>query len=369
MSDPLRSILPELYRRWLPAFFDRPAIVDTRATCGDCAMCEKRRPPGADAPVPEGFFLPGIKCCSFHPTLANFLVGAALRESSPAASSGRQRLRSKILARTGVTPVWLAAPRKYLVLYDAARESSFGRSESLLCPYFERDSARCSIWAHRESVCTTFFCKHVAGASGLAFWGALQRYLTHSEASLARYAAESVLGRRPVQDLPRTTLTREDLEGRPPDEVSYAGMWGRWVGREEAFYEECGDVVASIGAAEWSRVVDRTGGDDLLADVVARYDAATAPVLAPRLEWNPQLRTTPAPGGVTVTTDGSYDAHFLPREVYDALRTFAADETVDAALSRFRDAGSPLVSRALVLSMQVRGVLTPPSSTPTNLTP
>jgi hypothetical protein len=270
-------------------------------------------------------------------------------------------------ARIGVTPVWLAAPRKFLVLYDVARESSFGRSDVLLCPYFERDTARCSIWAHRESVCATFFCKHVAGASGHAFWGALKHYLSHIEASLARYAAESVLEHPPAPDLPRTKLTREDLEDRPPDDASYAAMWGRWVGREEAFYGECAVVAASLGATEWSRVVDAAGGDHLLAEVIARYQEAVAPVLATRLVLNRELRATTVPGGVTVTTYSNYDPLFLTQAIYDALRSFSADEATDVALERLRQEHGVDLPAQLLLEMQLHGVMTPPGATPRNV--
>lgn len=364
MSASLRSHLPEVYRSRLPAFFDRPPIVETRATCSDCAMCDKAGPAEAVAPVGGGFFRPEVKCCSYHPTLPNFLAGAALQDASSGGAEGRRRLRAKVSARIGVTPVWLEAPRKFLVLYDAARESSFGRSDALLCPYFERDTATCSIWAHRESVCATFFCKHVAGAAGHAFWGALKRYLSHVEASLARYAAESVLEGPPAPDLPRTKLTREDLEDRPPDDAGYAATWGRWVGREEAFYGECAVVAASLGATEWERVVDAAGGDHLLADLIARHEEATAPVLAARLVLNREHRATTVPGGVLVTTYSNYDPLFLTQDVYDALRSFSADEATAISLERVRREHGVDLPAARLLELQLHGVVTPPGATP-----
>src|SRR3954447_23226054 len=184
MSETLRQKLPAIYGRLLPDFFDRPAIEETRATCDDCAMCDK----GAGTAKPElvaSFFRPDVKCCSYHPTLPNYLVGALLTDPAPELEEGRRRLREKIARRIGVTPFWLAAPRKYLVLLEAARQTSFGRAESLLCPYFERSSGRCTIWRHRESVCATFFCKHDGGAIAHSFWSALKKYLAHVERSLS----------------------------------------------------------------------------------------------------------------------------------------------------------------------------------------
>src|SRR5580704_17978080 len=105
----LLDLLP-YYGTRLPSFFDRPAIEETRATRNDCAMCDKGSAP---AGLATESFRPDVKCCSYHPTLPNYLVGEALADESLAV--GRERLRAKIAARIGVTPQWLAAPRKYLV--------------------------------------------------------------------------------------------------------------------------------------------------------------------------------------------------------------------------------------------------------------
>src|SRR5580658_8141270 len=148
--------MPPAYGPLLSGIFDRPVLAETRATCGDCAMCDKHGGSRAAVDLETAFFRPDIKCCSYHPTLPNYLGGAVRADESPELSIGRDRIRQKIAARIGVSPEWLAAPRKFLVLLEAARESSFGRSEALLCPYYESKEGKCSIWRHRESVCATF---------------------------------------------------------------------------------------------------------------------------------------------------------------------------------------------------------------------
>jgi hypothetical protein len=362
MSDSLRSHMPLLYGARLPELFDRPIIEETRATCARCAMCDHTGAAASDGDT--GFFEPDVKCCSYHPTLPNYLVGAALRDTSPAQATGRERLRAKIAARVGITPGWVAAPRKYLVLYDAARESSFGRSESLLCPYYVRDGGSCSIWPYRESICATFFCKHVAGATGHAFWRALRRYLAHVEAALSRYAIAS-LGEGAVEpDLPRMRLTREDLEDRPPTAADYASHWGAWLGREEAFYIECAAVVEGVTQAEYARVVDDAGGREMLAETTSLYDALTTPKLAPRLVRNPVLRAVPAEGGAFVTTYSRYDPLFVTQDLFDALGEFSADETTAEVLERLRRDHDVELPESLLLEMQVHGVMTPPARAP-----
>jgi hypothetical protein len=82
-------------------FFDEAAPREEKATCSNCAMCA---PPGAP-PAPEVvYFRPDIKCCSFHPTLPNYLIGGVLRDERPDMAEGRRRLLAKIGARVGITP-------------------------------------------------------------------------------------------------------------------------------------------------------------------------------------------------------------------------------------------------------------------------
>ena len=355
-TESLREVLPPIYGPLLPGFFDRPAIVETRATCADCAMCDKSGTEPASLLV--AFFRPDIKCCSYHPTLPNYLVGAALSDDAPELALGRQRIREKIARRIGVTPAWLSAPRKYLVLLGAARESSFGRSDALLCPYFERESGGCSIWRHRESVCATFFCKHVAGASGHAFWAAVRSYMEHVERTLARHAAQSVAPGVSEPDQPRNLLTREDLEDRPPHDADYARYWAEWSGREEAFYVECAKHVRALGREDFARRVEDERGRELLGAVRARYEAITQPRLATSLVLNPDMRVVPSAGGVGVTTYSRYDSLFLSQDLYDALRQFSGGDSVDRVLERLRRDHDVELPKELLLDLQLQGVVT-----------
>src|SRR5262245_2472370 len=88
MVDSLRSKLPPIYGPLLSGFFDRPEVVETRATCDACAMCDH----GQGAPVAMEFFNPDTKCCTFHPVLANYLVGAILADRGDELAEGRRRI-------------------------------------------------------------------------------------------------------------------------------------------------------------------------------------------------------------------------------------------------------------------------------------
>jgi Fe-S-cluster containining protein len=364
--------MPPAYGPLLSSFFDRPTVAEPRATCDDCAMCDKSQPPAAAAePTGEAakdletaFFHPVIKCCTYHPTLPNYLVGAILSDEAAELSQGKERVRAKIARRIGVTPYWLAAPRKYLVLLDAARESSFGRSEALLCPYYVKEGGRCSIWRHRESVCATFFCKHTAGATGHAFWTALRRYLGHVERTLAHYAAKSVAPASAEPEWPKNRLTREDLEDRAPNDAEYAKFWVHWVGREEAFYVECAKVIGALDREAFARLTDDGGAGQLLATVASSYEAVTLPKLSPRLVLNREMRVVQGAGGVGVTTYSRYDPLFLSQALYEALRHFSGEDTVGAAFERLRREHDVDLPESLLLELQLQGVMVPPTERP-----
>src|SRR5450631_4114901 len=128
MSETFRDLLPAVYRVLLPAFFEREAIHEDKATCSDCAMCDKSSSNGGgsrSAGTGDGvsYFRPDTKCCTFQPHLPNYLVGALLRDADPALAEGQRRIRARIAQRVGVTPQWLAPGRKFSLLFEAARVS------------------------------------------------------------------------------------------------------------------------------------------------------------------------------------------------------------------------------------------------------
>ena len=326
LSETLRTALPPIYKDLLSPEFDRPVIRETRATCDDCEMCDKGTMP---AGVEAVYFRPDTKCCTYHPSLANYLVGAILRDPSPEMAEGKRRIRERIASRIGVVPYCLAPPAKYLLLYNASKATAFGRSATLRCPYLTDDS-RCSVWRHRESICSTFFCKYDAGEAGVLFWRAFKAYLSHVESSLAGWAAKAVA--KDVQQ-PRwkdDVITVEDLDDRPPKEVTYRATWGSWLGREEEFYVACYNKVRNLSRLQFAKLVDETvKGRETLSDLRARYTSLTNPKLPERLALNKKLRRLPVANGVVVTTTYNvYDSMVLEKELFETLEKFSHKKTV-----------------------------------------
>lgn len=115
------------------------------------------------------FFDPQVKCCTYLPELPNFLVGRILADEDPALAVGRATVEKRLQAGVAVTPLGLDRTPFYDLLYQHA-DTAFGRSHTLRCPHYIEEGGLCGIWQHRNSVCATWFCKHVRGAMGFRFW-------------------------------------------------------------------------------------------------------------------------------------------------------------------------------------------------------
>jgi Fe-S-cluster containining protein len=336
VTDTLRSLLPGLYQPLLPEAFDTLAPAEPKATCSNCAMC-----PPKDAPPPTAdvtYFRPDAKCCTYEPRLPSYLVGAILADERPDLAEGRRRVRAKIAARIGATPQWLAPSGKREVLMGAAWRNAFGRSQALLCPYYEREGGLCTIWRHREAVCSTFFCKYDAAADGEQFWRSVRSLVGYVERILSLHVTRALIpGYEPPVE---RGLTIEELEDRAPSDADYQALWGSSVGREEDLY---------LQAYERVRSLDRQGFKAILADeeyakrsaaMTAAHARLTSPALPLRLTLRPDLAARPAEGGMLVTTYSRYEPLLLTEALYEVVQAFGGEGTVAEVRERLlRDEG------------------------------
>ena len=204
------------------------------------------------------YYDPAVKCCTYVPDLHNFLAGAILSGTNPDAQPGRATVEKRMAEGLGVTPLGLAQPPVYSLLYNRS-DHSFGRSRTLRCPHYLEDSGRCGVWLHRDSICSTWFCKHVRGAVGHAFWQeSLQRLLSAVENGLARWCVlELHLSadclRHLVTDASWNSesqeVTGEALDNKVNREA-YAHIWGDWRGREGEFFRRCAELVTPLSWAD-----------------------------------------------------------------------------------------------------------------------
>jgi len=320
VSQTLRGALPRLYAPLLPPFFDTPAPEEPKATCDDCAMCPPKDPvPGVV------YFRPDTKCCTYQPHLPNYLVGAILADDDPAMAEGVRRIRAHIAGRTGVTSRWLAPSRKRTALFRAARESSFGRTLALRCPYYKEEGGQCTIWRHREATCSSFFCKYSAGADGQTFWRAHEAYLRHAEFALASHAVAQLAPDLVEPQRPADQMSLEELEDRPPSDEDYASFWGDFAGREEELYRAAHDLVAGLSPDAFERIV--RGAEDLRA-LEAAHQRLLSPPLPERLVLDLYRPPIPVEDGVVVGSYSKYEPIKLTPALFEVLRELRADEPV-----------------------------------------
>lgn len=332
--------LPALYRDLFPPFFSTPVPEETKATCAKCAMCEGSPHLRVD-PVDgkSRQFRPDTKCCTYHPRLPNYLVGALLADARPELAEGQRRLREKLAARVAVTPQWVKPPPRYTLLYQTAR-GAFGRAHSLRCPYYDGESGGCTVWPYREAVCSTFFCRYVGGADGRKFYMSLKTYLTLAEFQLSRWALlqlhpDFLLAEKDKPEPAGQPLQVEDLDDTPPSPAAYRALWGTWEGREEALYRESHALVRSVTPEQFEKLL---GLDGVVEQRVLEslHHEATAHALPRALRFNPDATVKWLPdGSVALGAYSEYDALALPGPAYELLVLFDGSP-VSAVRERLR---------------------------------
>ncbi|MBW2623079.1 MAG: hypothetical protein JRD68_09260 [Deltaproteobacteria bacterium] len=312
--------LPAFYSKFLPRFFERPIPVETMATCGDCAMW-----PEAERSFSEKIsFNKATKCCTHYPNLPNYLVGALLSSIDPAHQEGKDRVLEKIHRRLGVTPQGILRPEHYSLVIKNTPDV-FGKSKSLVCPYFQQDEGRCAIWNFNTANCNTWFCKYNAGEDGRLFWKALKEYLSDVQHTLTEYT-QFKLGLAPgkimLSAAAGQSITPDELDNEPLDEKSYQNLWGDWGPRVEDFYKEAYQQVASLTKRDFGNIAG-ISQKILLKNLEDKQRRLVKPDLPQVLTRNPRLFVTKTgDDSYTLVSYSPFDPIQVPKKIYDALDFF-----------------------------------------------
>jgi hypothetical protein len=316
------SSLPPLYTRWIEELLAKPVADEVRADCDACVMCAK---PAQRAPLRA--FSPDVKCCSFVPALANFLIGRILSDSDSATAMGRSIIQGQIRAGVLATPLGLIRPATYTLIYQHGIEG-FGRARTLRCPYYvDGPNRNCTIWRHREAVCSTWFCKHDRGAVGYQFWQAVMRLLHAVEQALARHCVlELDIGGDSLARLYAlrsgdgtvTSLNVHDLDGTV-DVGTQKAIWGPWWGREAVFYQRC---AAQVSELSWEGVCAIAGSEvRMLAMLVQQaFKRLNGSEWPPSVQFGTAEVTSAGDGQVELTTYRPYDSVKMPMGLFEALQ-------------------------------------------------
>jgi hypothetical protein len=358
-----REPLPPLYDGWVTELLQGVIPRESRATCNDCAMCSS---PGAQSGPRDHYYDPQIKCCTYIPVLHNFLAGRILSDEDPAARAGRKTVEKRIAEGVAITPLGLDVPPAFSVLYKNIKPEAFGRSHNLRCPHYLEDGGRCGVWRNRNSVCSTWFCKHVRGQVGYGFWRhSLLHLLRHVEQDLACWCLLQLdFGGDAFQYLMATGeqsegLTAESIDSRAEAE-RYKRMWGGWCGREAEFFVKCAGLV---GALAWSDVLALCGPQ---AHAYARltkqaFVKLTTDEIPPALITGSMQIVQIGQEATRVATYSSLDPIEVPNIIMALLHYFDGRPTNDAVQAIAAKTGICL-EPALIRKMVDFGLLVPPES-------
>lgn len=210
------------------------------ATCDSCTQCRSVESPYINT-----------KCCSYHPHLANYLVGGILQDSTESMETGRAKVQEQLKNRFGVTPYGIIPPYPFFLRIKEFKSHEFWSrpkelNEAQLCPYYS--IGYCSIWPYRENLCSTYFCSSIGGKYGKKFWDMFNQYIKMTETTLSQYALFQMdWPPDKIKTEPVTTIdfNFEDENGNLNEE-HYRKLWGEWVDREEDFFINCYEKVKDL---------------------------------------------------------------------------------------------------------------------------
>ena len=315
------SALPPLHNAWLgtlTGIHDPPS--EPKATCGDCVMCA-----GVERSASPVTFSPDVKCCSYVPHLANFLVGGSLL------GPGRESITARIARRAGVTPLGLGLSNADIHRIVGA-QSHFGRSPAVVCPHFVHETQGCAIWQTRNAVCSTWFCKHERGAVTQRFWHAVRDLLIDAEERIAYHCltecglpdeqVRAVVGHRAAvrEIIARANSGESAFEPAFDDESPdwYARMWGDWAGREEEWFLRSDESVTTMADDE---LISRMNGARELSEAVGeRWYDLTVHDVPDRLMFSPGIGSVATPEVLRLIGYSPFDPLVLPASLQADLR-------------------------------------------------
>jgi hypothetical protein len=312
-----------LHEQWLRSALDAQIPVERRATCDKCVMCTD------NSESVHASFLPSAKCCTYWPTLPNYLVGLALADVR--GPEGAARLRT-LIERSWAVPLGLSPSPGYKILYAQASKD-FGKSLLLRCPFFIEDAGHsCSIWNHRNAVCSTWFCRFDAGAEGRAFWEAVRLLLTAAERAVATWCALQLDISPDAIRMSKAAFSSDDLERQSIDGCDKYGLdsrlWGRWNEARSSYYIRCGELASTLS---WQHVLV-IGGIEVQAFESAMrtaYDAMMSPRLPETVKVGPLKVINGRADHVTVVSYSEMDPQQIDWNVFAGLTRCNDRQTVD----------------------------------------
>jgi hypothetical protein len=342
--------LPVVYDRWIKAIIQAPLPEESEATCDNCVMCSCS---GEPVDNDQSFFDNNTKCCTYTPTLSNFMVGAILLDTTSSMTKGRATLVERLDKGLGVTPVAVQPPPAYKLLYRHSQHA-FGRNSTLRCPHLDCTKGTCTIWPYRDPNCATWFCKHYRGKIGQAFWRAALHFLNAVTSEISLWCVlqlnpgdEALALIDAIRERSNSceNLAPNELDGRL-DATTARKVWGRWWQRQSAFYMECGKMVTNLNFQE----VERICGPGLQISyrlLKEAYNKLQEPHIPTHLRIGRFQVEEANVDTVRVWSYSRFDPLDLPVPVFMALSYFDGRPTEEALAMVEHDLGTHLDDQSL----------------------
>jgi hypothetical protein len=344
--------LPHPFGMWAEQIVGSGEVPSPQVDCRNCSMSQ------ATGNDPAERFSPTLKCCTYVPTLPNFSVGFLLADDSDSGAAGRQSIRNRISTRIALTPLGLGVSKPIRLLYQYATRKNhrgFGRLDTIACPHYLQESGTCGIWRYREATCATWFCKFERGAVGFDFWRrALHALLTTVEVILVRHCVlELGLEVRSLEQLYPWTRSEDDGGDRqghqlePPSKALHAANWGNFLGKEEAFFASCAELVNSLS---WTDVTSIGGSElRLRREMLQRSLSAAAGDGSPSRVRSTKLTVISNDGQKSLVSGYSaLDPILIDNPILQRLHKFNDGAAADVAIAIERETGLGVDLRKLL---------------------
>tara|TARA_Y100001935_G_scaffold255367_1_gene267986 strand:- start:3016 stop:4074 length:1059 start_codon:yes stop_codon:yes gene_type:complete len=238
MITTLFQQLPHIYQSFLPDIFNQHIPVEQYADCSNCNMCKP-----TTIVEDQRFFSPVTKCCTFKPIVPNYLVGGILIDSKKPT-----KIHTYVDIGEKITPLGYFPSTKELQDYAAIIPDKFGMDDRVQCELL--DDGNCSIWQHRNSICSTYFCHYFKGFHGKQFWEDVRDFLQFVEETLSAYCC--MMLDIPVHYLKQSTTNffinvqeATQHNGRI-SKLTDADMWGPWETKRDSFFKECHKICSNL---------------------------------------------------------------------------------------------------------------------------
>lgn len=255
MDLKLEHLVPKIYKGFVSKKILALNVNETKATCENCLRSRDKRFAYT--------YKPDLKCCTFHPYLPNYAVGALLLNDIE--TPGIKKLKEKIKNLEFAFPIGVMAPFDYQFIFLTKEEEQFGNDPDLLCPYFDKLKNQCSIWQYRGVVCTSFYCRSDYGQNGLKFWAVLSDYLSYVEMALAEECLVQLdFSPRALSDQLQYLNKREFEPHETEQKALHPGVdKALWNGYSEKFefYKKCFALVQKIDRNQFKEILGPQGLD------------------------------------------------------------------------------------------------------------